>query len=80
MRASEARDIASKNKNPEYARAVQWIKNAAERGEFSVVLYSIEFQNLALLCDKFVQDGFSCRLYGTESTPYPTGRCLTIAW
>lgn len=80
MKASEARDIASKNKNTEYARATQWIKNAAERGEFSVVLDSTEFQNLSLLHDKFVLDGFRCYLYGTRVTSLDAVRCLSITW
>lgn len=76
MKASEARDIASKNKNTEYARATQWVKNAAERGEFSVILSSVEFQDIRTLHDKFVQDGFSCHVYGTLTEI----KYLSIVW
>ena len=72
MNASEARAMTAKAMG-EYGRAIQWIKNAALRGESEVSLSSSEFSDLTNIHNKLVVDGYRCILYrltvsGSESS------------
>lgn len=71
MKACEVRELTL---NTEYRKAMQWIKNAAFRGEFVVRLPQYEFIDLRKLHDKFVMDGFDCLLFG-EANPI-----LEVRW